>query len=663
MPDPAQRAQELREKLEYHNHRYFVLDDPEISDTDWDAMLAELKALETAHPELITPESPTQRVGAAPSERFAQHRHIAPMLSLDNALDADALRSFDDRVKRSVGTSVSYLGEPKFDGLSISLTYVNGVLAVGATRGDGEVGEAVTNNVRAIRSIPLKLRGAVPGTVEVRGEILLERKEFERINRERAGQGLPEFANPRNCAAGSVRQLDSRITASRKLTFWAWGVGAAGDSTFETQGEMYAWLREQGFPVSPEVRVLENLASCLEFVEDWRDRRLSLPFDIDGLVFKVDSREAQTKLGSTSRGPRWAIAYKFAAEEAETTLNEISWQVGRTGAVTPVAELEPVKVGGVTIARATLHNVDEMLRKDVRAGDRVSVRRAGDVIPEVVAFVNDAMHERRARPKPPKECPVCGTTLSRKEGASALRCPNRLCPAQVAERLVHFVSRGAMDIDGLGEKLILRLLDLGYLTDLASIFRLDQIREKLIELDRMGEQSVGNLLSAIAASKDKSLHRFIYALGIRQVGEATAFDLAQAFGSFDKVRESGFEELIAVRDVGPTTAAGIVEYFQDDENSRTIDDLLAAGVSPKPQSSGDRSLEGQSIVFTGKLVRLTRDEAEAVVRERGGTASGSVSKSTSLVVAGPNAGSKLARAQELGVPVSSEDDFLRSLGL
>lgn len=663
MPDPAQRAQELREKLEYHNHRYFVLDEPEISDAEWDAMLVELAAIEASHPELVTSVSPTQRVGASPSEKFAQHRHVAPMLSLDNAFDADSLRSFDDRVSRTVGTSTSYVGEPKFDGLSISLTYVDGKLAVGATRGDGEVGEAVTNNVRTIRSIPLKLLGTVPGTVEVRGEILLERKEFARVNRERVEQGLPEFANPRNCAAGSVRQLDSRITASRRLTFWAWGVGAAGDSTFETQGEMYAWLRLQGFPVSPEVRLLEGIEACLEFVEEWRDRRASLPFDIDGLVFKVDSRVAQAKLGSTSRGPRWAIAYKFAAEESETTLNEISWQVGRTGAVTPVAELEPVKVGGVTIARATLHNVDEMLRKDVRAGDRVSVRRAGDVIPEVVAFVRDASHEQRARPEPPIECPVCGTALSRKEGESALRCPNRLCPAQVAERLVHFVSRGAMDIDGLGEKLILRLLDLGYLTDLASIYSLDQFREKLIELDRMGEQSVGNLLSAIAASKDRPLHRLINGLGIRQVGEATAFDLAQAFASFDRLRESGYEELVAVRDVGPATAAGIVEYFQDADNSRTIDGLLAAGVNPEPPSSGDRSLEGQSIVFTGKLERLTREEAEALVRERGGTAAGSVSKSTSLVVAGPNAGSKLARAEELKIPISTEDDFLRSLGL
>src|SRR5687768_13994643 len=485
MPDPAERAAELRRLLEYHNHRYFVLDAPEISDAEWDALLTELKAIEAEHPDLITPDSPTHRVGAAPSERFTQHTHLAAMLSLDNAFDESELRAFDERVRRVAGGEVAYVCEPKFDGLSISLTYVGGRLETAATRGDGGVGEVVTANVRTIRTIPLKLHVDVSGSIEVRGEILMLRSEFERINRERTAEGLPEFANPRNAAAGTIRQLDSRITASRNLRFWVWGVGG-GDPGFATQSEMYDWLRSAGFPVSPDVKLVEGIDDTLDVVHGWQSKRATLAYDIDGIVFKVDDRALQATLGSTARGPRWAIAYKFAAEEAQTTLNEIWWSVGRTGVATPVAELEPVKVGGVTVARATLHNTDEMFRKDVRPGDTVVVRRAGDVIPEVVSFVASPQHEKLPKPAPPTECPVCETRLVRKEAEAALRCPNKLCPAQVAQRIIHFVSRRAMDIDGLGEKLVLRLLELGYLTDLASIYRLSEHRQELVELDRMG---------------------------------------------------------------------------------------------------------------------------------------------------------------------------------
>ena len=664
MPDPAARAEELRRTLEYHNHRYHVLDAPEISDADWDAMLNELKAIEAQHPELITADSPTQRVGAAPSERFTQHPHLAPMLSLDNAFDEDDLRAFDERVRRALGDEVAiYLGEPKFDGLSISLTYTDGKLTTAATRGDGSVGEVVTHNVRTVRPIPLSLRVEAPGVLEVRGEILMLRKEFERINQERRDAGQPEFANPRNAAAGSVRQLDSRITASRNLRFWAWGVGGSS-LDFPTQAEMYEWLKSAGFPVSPDVELLKGSDAAVDYIHTWEERRGKLPYDIDGLVFKVNDRGAQARLGATSRGPRWAIAYKFAAEEVQTTLNEIWWSVGRTGTVTPVAELEPVQVSGVTVARATLHNTDEMLRKDVREGDTVVVRRAGEVIPEVVSFVASKEHEARPRPQPPKNCPVCETQLVRKEAEAALRCPNRLCPAQIAQRLVHFVSRRAMDIDGLGEKLILRLLDLGFLTDLASIFRLRDHREDLVNLDRMGEQSVSNLLNAIEGSKNAPLQRFIYGLGIRQVGEATAFDLAGAFGSFDALRAATYEDLVGVRDIGPTTAGGIVEFFQDDENSKLVDDLFAAGVQPQEISRNESGrFEGMTIVFTGKLERMTREEAEATVRQGGGTAAGSVSKSTTMVVAGPAAGTKLDKAKQLGVEIITEQDFFDRFGL
>jgi DNA ligase (NAD+) len=547
----------------------------------------------------------------------------------------------------------------------MSLIYVDGVLESAGTRGDGETGENVTVNAKTIRSVPLRLAAASSGTIEVRGEVLLDRREFARINAERAKKGEPEFANPRNAAAGSVRQLDSRVTASRRLEFWAWGMGERGATRSASQFELLEWLRQAGFRTSEYAKVLSGVDECVAFANGWSEKRKSIPFDIDGLVFKVNSFALQASMGFTARGPRWAIAYKFAAEQATTKLLGISWQVGRTGTVTPVAELEPIEVGGVTIARATLHNIEDIRRKDVRIGDEVIVQRAGDVIPEVVAPIADKGHSRRKQPQPPTECPDCGADLVQKAGEVALRCPNPLCPAQVAERIVHFVRRSAMDIEGLGVKQVLRFIELGYIADVSDIYSLHERRDSLVELERMGEQSVTNLLASIESAKRRPLNRFLFALGIRHVGEAGAFGLASHFLTLDSLRAATLEELLDVPDVGPNTAAEIVEYFQDMENRQLIDKLLELGVVPdafeakQPGSGGEYA--GKTVVFTGKLETLTREEAEEIVRKLGGTAASSVSKKIDLLVAGPGAGSKLEAAQKHNVKVVTEEEFLESL--
>lgn len=665
MEDMAKRAAELREIIERHNRLYYVEDAPEISDAEWDRLFHELKGIEEANPTLVTPDSPTQRIGAAPSEKFVQHRHLVPMLSLDNAFGKDELIAFEARVKRFLGdeSDVVFQGELKFDGLSLSLTYVDGVLQTATTRGDGESGENVTPNAKTIRTIPLRLLVSAPGMIEVRGEVLLDRAEFERINKVRESNDEATFANPRNAAAGSVRQLDSKITASRKLSFWAYGLGASGVLKFGSQSEIAIWMRKAGFQVSDYLEKLEGANECLQYIEKWNANRTKLPFDIDGLVFKVDGIALQERLGFTSRGPRWAIAYKFAAEQATTLLEAITWQVGRTGTVTPVAELQPVQVCGVTISRATLHNLEDLLRKDVRVGDTVVVQRAGDVIPEIVSPVHSSDHEKLAIPKAPIECPVCSTKLTQKEGEVALRCPNRKCPAQVAERIVHFVSRTAMDIEGLGEKQVLRFLELSHLNDVADIYSLYLRKQELSELDRMGEQSVANILEAIEASRNRPLNRFLFALGIRHVGETGAFSLAQHFGSIERFKEATFEELLTIDDVGPNTAGEIIEFLQDEE-SRQIMERLLEQVSPEPMivDVGTGVFVGQTVVLTGKLEKMTREEAEAMVRKQGGKASNSVSKNTSLIVAGPGAGSKLAQAEKFGIPVIDEDQFLEMVG-
>ena len=666
--DVAARAAELRKLLEHHNYRYHVLDAPEIGDTEYDMLFKELVEIEEQHPELRTPDSPTQRVGAAPIEGFASHRHAVPMLSLDNAFGHDELREFDKRVKRGLETDeeVEYFAELKFDGASISLTYVDGKFEIATTRGDGTTGENVTPNARTVRGIPFTLREPLPGRMEVRGEVLMFKSVFAELNRERAERGEQLFANPRNAAAGGLRQLDSRLTAKRKLNFYTYGTGglelAQGRRLADTQAGILARLKELGFSARSEPRVVKGVEALIEFIDQVERTRAELPFGIDGVVIKVNSLDQQEQLGFTSRGPRWATAYKFAAEQAFTRLNSVFASVGRTGVVTPVADLEPVFVGGVTVTRATLHNYQELRRKDVRPGDVVIVQRAGDVIPEVVGPVLDKREGDLPLPEEPTHCPDCGTELVQKAGEVALKCPNKQCPSQISAKIRHFVSRGAMDIEGLGEKLIDRFLELGLLFDLASIYRLKTHREQLVGLEKLGDQSVDNLLQAIEDSKNRPLDRFLFGLGIRFVGDRGAKDLAKEFRTLESFRNANYEQLVAIADVGPRTANEVEEWLQDPANQGLIDDLLASGVSPtEPEAPKSDLFAGQTFVFTGKLEKFSREAAEELVMSMGGKAAGSVSKATSYVVAGPGAGSKLAKAEQLGVSVLTEDEFLELL--
>lgn len=674
--DPAARAEELRKLIEHHNYLYYVLDSPEIGDSDWDKLLRELQEIEVAHPELRTPDSPTRRVGAPPVAGFPPHRHLTPMLSLDNAFGEDELRAFYDRMTKAIGEETGLFVELKFDGASMSLTYVDGLLEIAATRGDGTTGENVTANAKTVRGIPLRLREPMLGTVEVRGEVIMFKETFEKLNTSRSERGEQVFANPRNAAAGGLRQLDSRLTAERKLNFWCYGVGAvsltgAGQvglfddtpaSIAPTQSATLARLRDLGFAVNQEATVVRTFDELSAFIDSVHTRRSSLPFGIDGVVIKVDRLDLQEKLGFTSRGPRWAIAYKFPAEQAFTRLNAVINQVGRTGTITPVADLDPVFVGGVTVTRATLHNYEDLRRKDVRIGDVVIIQRAGDVIPEVVGPVLEKRDGDPPSPEEPNHCPECGTALVRKEGEVALRCPNRSCPAQIAAKIAHFVSRGAMDIEGLGWKTIVRLFELGLLSDLPGIYRLKDRREELIGLERMGDLSVDNLLGGIEASKTRPLDRFLFGLGIRYVGDRGAHDLAGFFGSLDAVRHATFDDLLKVPDIGPRTASEVAEWLEDEENQSLIQDLLDLGVTPsEPERAESDLFSGQTFVFTGALEKFTREDAEAIVLKMGGKAASSVSKKTSFVVAGPGAGSKLAKAKEFNVPVLTEEEFLEKL--
>jgi DNA ligase (NAD+) len=654
----AERAAWLRAEIERHNYLYYVLDRPEIGDAEYDRLFRELVEIEERRPDLRSSDSPTQRVGVAPLSHFESHRHLLPMLSLDNAFDDEELRAFDERCRKGLGLeSVEYFAELKFDGLSISLTYEDGLLTHAATRGDGSTGELVTPNARTVRGIPLRLMEPIPGVIEVRGEVVMLKTVFEQVNRERAERGEQVFVNPRNAAAGGMRQLDSRQTAARRLSFFAYGLGA-GERLAPTQSGTMDRLRALGFAVRGESRVCAGVEEVIAFARWASEARAGLEFGIDGVVAKLNDLEAQAKLGSTSRGPRWAVARKFPAEQAFTRLERVSWQVGRTGVVTPVAELEPVFVGGVTVSRATLHNVDELARKDVRPGDTVIVQRAGDVIPEVLGPVLERRPPGAEVPGPPVRCPECEAPLVREEGVVALRCPNRACPAQIRAQMRHFAMRGSMDIEGLGEKQIDRFLELGYLSDLPSLYRLGERRDELVGLDRMGEQSVSNLLDAIERSKTRPLERFLFALGIRFVGEATARDLASHFGSLEAFRKATYEQLIAIPEIGERTAGEIEAWLEDESNQAMLDQFLALGVRPsEPERAEGGALAGHTIVFTGKLERTSRDEAEAVARRFGAKTAGSVSRATTLVVAGPGAGSKLDKARELGVEVIDEETF------
>jgi DNA ligase (NAD+) len=664
----SDRAAELRAALEYHSERYHQLDSPLISDSEYDALFHELVELEAANPELRTPDSPTLRVGAAPSAGFTPHRHALPMLSLDNAFSGDDLRAFHERAVKALGENwdQAYQCELKFDGASISLTYVDGLLMTAATRGDGSTGEEVTDNARTISGVPLRLKQPLEGVLEVRGEVVMLKADFERVNLERSERGEQVFANPRNAAAGGLRQLDSRLTAKRRLSFFAYGVGLVDlggrRRLADSQSATMARLGELGFRIRSEASRVVGADGLVEFVNRAATIRSELPFGIDGAVLKVDSLDAQDNLGMTAHGPRWAIAYKYPAEQAFTRLNAVLTQVGRTGTVTPVADLEPVVVGGVTVTRATLHNYEELRRKDVRPGDTVIVQRAGDVIPEVVGPVLEKRDGDLAVPEEPTKCPICETLLVRKDGQVAIRCPNRQCPAQISAKLQHFVGRKMMDIDGLGTKLIDRFLDLGLLTDQASIYDLPVHREQMAELDRLGEQSVDNLLSAIEDSKTRSLARFLFALGIPEVGEKGAQDLARELRTLDAIRQADFATLEAIPNIGPRTASEVQEWFEDPENRSMVDRLLEKGVQPEEVAGPSSDVfAGMTFVFTGKLERFTREAAEAIVVDLGGKSAGSVSKATSVVVAGPGAGSKLAKAEQLGVAVKTEEEFLAML--
>jgi len=659
----SERAAKLREEVEHHAYRYYVLDQPEISDTEYDRLFRELQDIEEHHPELRTPDSPTGRVGSMPVAGFTPYRHRVPMLSLDNAFSDDELTSFDERNRKTLGVEeVDYYTELKFDGASLSLTYENGALISAATRGDGTAGELVTPNARTIRGIPFKLREPLPGTVEIRGEVLMFKKVFQELNEKKAEKGEQLFVNPRNAASGGLRQLDSRLTALRKLNFFAYGTGYSDQPITDRQSAMLARLKELGFPTRQEATVVTGIEALLAQVKKIQALRPDLPFGIDGIVIKVDRLDQQQTLGFTSRGPRWAIAFKYPAEQAFTKLNRIFAQVGRTGAITPVADLEPVFVGGVTVGRATLHNWDDIRRKDVREGDIVSVQRAGDVIPEVVGPVLEKREGDLPIPEEPTVCPVCETPVVRKPGEVAIRCPNRACPAQIQTKIEHFAGRRMMDIDGLGSKLIERFLELGLITDIPGIYTLHTRREELINLERMGEQSVDNLLKNIEESKKRPLARFLFGLGIPEVGERGAVDLVNHFHTLEALRSADEESLLLTPNIGPRTAAEIQEWFLDEENRQMVDRLLELGVEPEmsaPPEGGP--FDGMTFVFTGKLEKFQREQAEALIQRLGARPSGSVSAKTSIVVAGPGAGSKLAKAEQLGVKVLSEDEFLEML--
>ena len=664
-PETAARAAELRELINHHNYLYYVLDQPEITDAEFDRLLRELQKIEAEHPELVAPDSPTQRVGAEPVTAFGKVHRDIPMLSLANAYDEEELRAFDRRVRDGLGVEqVEYNAEPKLDGVAISLMYHDGVFVQGATRGDGVVGEDITVNLRTVNQVPLRLRGrGWPPVLEVRGEVYMPTGSFEALNREALNRGEKPMANPRNAAAGSLRQLDPRITASRRLELFCYGMGKVeGMALPACQHEVLEHLREWGFPVNPEQRLVSGVEGCQAYYEEIQARRESLPYEIDGVVFKVDDVAGQRELGFVARAPRWAVAYKFPPKEEMTVLRAIEFQLGRTGALTPVARLEPVRIGGVTVTNATLHNVALVEKLDLRPGDTVIVRRAGDVIPQVMGVVESRRPQHAESFRAPEACPVCGSQVVRPEGEVVARCSGGLyCPAQRKQAIRHFASRRAMDIDGLGEKLIDQLVDRGLVHSPADLYGLSE--EQLAGLDRMAERSAAKLAGAIAKSRETTLARFLYALGIPEVGEATAQQLAAAFGDLEPVMQADEERLQQVPDIGPIVAGHIAGFFREQHNRDVIQRLLDHGVrwQAVAVSIVSRALAGKTFVLTGALASMTRDEARERLQTLGAKVAGSVSRKTDYVVAGEEAGSKLEKARELGVEVLSEEAFLELL--
>lgn len=665
-PDVGARAQQLREAIDQHNYRYYVLDAPLISDAEYDRLFRELQALEARHPELVTPDSPTRRVGAAPLSEFAEVRHGIPMLSLNNAFAQEDVAAFDRRICEALAVdAIEYAVEPKFDGLAINLVYEQGALQRGATRGDGYVGEDVTANLRTIRAIPLKIAGRnPPALLEVRGEVLMLQADFVALNRAQRDRGEKEFVNPRNAAAGSLRQLDPKVTATRRLAFFAYGLGLTqGAPHFKKHSELLDYLAELHFPVAARRQVVAGVSGLLGYYESIEKQRKSLPFDIDGVVYKVNDLQAQEKLGFVSRAPRFAIAHKFPAEEATSEIVAIDVQVGRTGTLTPVARLKPVFVGGVTVTNATLHNEDEVRRKDVRVGDAVVVRRAGDVIPEVVRVIVERRPAHARSFEMPEACPVCGSAVRRLEDEAATRCTAGLfCPAQRKQALLHFASRRAMNIEGLGEKLVDQLVDNQVVKTPADLYKLGITA--LAALERMAEKSAMNIVAAIEKSKRTTLARFIFALGIRNVGERTAGDLAQYFGNLDSLIEADEQVLRRVPEVGPVVAQSLAQFFSEPHNREVVEQLLAAGISFEPVSrppSTGGAVAGKNFVLTGSMQSLTRDEAKARIERLGGRVTGSVSKKTDYVVAGADPGSKYDKAVELGITLLDERQLIEML--
>ena len=667
--DVEKKIEALREKIRHHEYLYYVLDNPEISDADFDKLMQQLKNLESEHPALVTPDSPTQRVGGKPREGFVKVPHSSPMLSLDNTYNEEELRGWERRVHELTGRSeVDYVCELKLDGMSLALIYEDGKLVRGVTRGDGSIGEDVTLNVRTVRSVPLSIpkerlkKAGIPAGFEVRGELLMPTASFKKINEEREKNGLPTFANPRNFTAGTVRQLDANITAERRMDFFPYILLQGGRTYFDRHSKTLSALDAAGFKVNPNRKLVYSMEEVWAFIQEWEAKRDSLPYEIDGIVVKVDRTGLQDELGFTGKAPRWAIAYKYAARAGITKLENVRWQVGRTGKLTPVAELSPVSIGGTTVRNATLHNMDEIERLGVKIGDWVQVERGGDVIPKVAKVIDDKEHPRgKVVIEAPEKCPVCGTNVVRTEGEVDFRCVNANCPAKLAGTILHFASRGVMNIDGMGDALVMQLTDRGLVKNVADIYRLT--KADLLSLERMGDKSAQNILDEIEASKKLPLERVIYGLGIRMVGERTAQFLAEHFGSMEALEQAGVEELQDVNEVGPRIAESIVEFFSIPANRKLVERLGEAGLAFKGRKKErGTKLAGKTFVLTGTLAKYSRDEAKKMIEDAGGKVTGSVSKKTDYVVAGADAGSKLDKAKELGVAVIDEQEMISLVG-
>lgn len=663
------RVEELRREIEYHNYRYYVLNDPIISDAEYDALMRELEELERRYPELITPNSPTQRVGAPPLEEFGTVEHRVPMLSLSNAFDEEEVREFDRRIKRFLGIfhDIEYTAEPKIDGVAVEVVYEKGVLTVGATRGDGYRGEDVTQNIRTIKMIPLYLvdkEEPVPEYLSVRGEVYMDKEDFRKLNREREEEGEPPFANPRNAAAGSLRQLDPSVTAKRPLKVFFYGIGEVKGREFKSQWEVLQTLPKWGLRVNPLVALCRDIEECIDYYKRLLAERDAISYEMDGVVIKVNSLDLQRRLGEIARSPRWAVAYKFPAEEATTRVLEIVVQVGRTGVLTPVAILEPVQVGGAVVSRATLHNMDEVKRKDVRIGDWVMVRRAGEVIPEVVKSIRERRTGQEREFQMPETCPACGSKVVRLPGEVAYRCIGLSCPAQLKARLRHFVQRRAMDIEGFGEKLIDQLVDKGLVKDVADLFYLRKL--DLLKLEGVADKLAQKLLNSIEKSKRVPLARFLFALGIRHVGEHLAQVLAKAFKKLEAFYSLRKDDLLRISGIGPEVAESVVSFFQDEANRRVIQKMLDAGVKVEGEeevSRVEKPLRGKVFVFTGALESMTREEAKRIVEELGGIAAPSVSRRVDYVVVGKDPGSKYEKAKALGLKIIDEEEFKKLIGM